>query len=457
MTDDHKHKLVSLVLAAGNGTRMKSNLPKVMHQIAGKPMIGHVLSAMAPLSPDRNVVVIAPHMAAETNPKSVQAQVETIAPGTLFSVQDKQLGTGHAVRCAREHLAGMLGSTLIVYGDTPLIQTSTLQALLDTRQKHKAAIALLAMHPEDPTGYGRLVMGSEPYVDRIVECKDANYEEKKIRWVWGGVMAFETTFLYEALEMLEASPVTGEYYLTALIETANNMGFKVVMEPMSEEEAMGVNNRVQLSDAEAVIQTRLREHFMTQGATLQSPETVYFNADTQLGRDVVIQPNVFFGPGAVIGDNVEIRAFSHIEGTRVENGATIGPFARLRPGSVVGEGAHVGNFVELKKTTLAKGAKANHLSYIGDSIVGEGANIGAGTITCNYDGINKFTTTIGKNAFIGSNSSLVAPVKIGDGAIVGAGSVITQDVPDNALALARGQQVNKPARAEEIRKRSKKA
>jgi bifunctional UDP-N-acetylglucosamine pyrophosphorylase/glucosamine-1-phosphate N-acetyltransferase len=451
MTSDHKHKLTALILAAGNGTRMKSTLPKVMHQIAGKPMVGHVLTAMEALSPERTAVVVAPHM------DKVKEQIEKMAPGTTFSVQDEQLGTGHAVRCAREQFKGFKGTVLIVYGDTPLIQPQSLNALLAARETHNAAVALLAIHPDDPTGYGRLVMSQTPYVDRIVECKDANAEQKALRWVWGGVIAFDAEFLYDSLETLQPSPVTKEYYLTALIETANERGLKVVMQPMDTEESMGVNNRVQLAEAEAVIQRRLRKRFMEQGVTLLSPDTVYFNYDTQIGRDVIIQPNVFFGAGAVIGDNVEIRAFSHIEGTRIDNNATIGPFARLRPGSTVGEGAHVGNFVELKKTTLAKGAKANHLSYIGDATVGEGANIGAGTITCNYDGINKYNTTIGKNAFIGSNSSLVAPVKIGEGAIVGASSVITRDVEDNALALTRPQQVNMPGKAIELRQRKQKA
>jgi bifunctional UDP-N-acetylglucosamine pyrophosphorylase/glucosamine-1-phosphate N-acetyltransferase len=447
MTTQHKHKVTSLVLAAGNGTRMKSDLPKVMHEVAGKPMVGHVLSAMNALSPERTILVIAPHM------DKVRERVSTLYPGTRFAIQDQQLGTGHAVRCAREEFKGFKGTVLIVYGDTPLITPESLSKLVAVREEHNAAVALLAIHPDDPTGYGRLIMKNEPYVERIVECKDANAEEKKLRWVWGGVIAFDAEFLYEGLENLEPSPVTKEYYLTTLIEMASASGKKAVMAPMDFEESMGVNNRVQLAQAEAVIQRRLRTRFMEQGVTLMLPETVYFNSDTQIGRDVVIQPNVFFGPGAIVGDHVEIRAFTHIEGTTIENGAIIGPFARLRPGSTVGENAHVGNFVELKKTTLAKGAKANHLSYIGDTTVGEGANIGAGTITCNYDGINKYNTTIGKNAFIGSNSSLVAPVTIGEGAIIGAGSVITQNVEDHALALTRSQQVNKIGKAIELRQR----
>lgn len=455
MTTDHKHKLTCIVLAAGNGTRMKSTLPKVMHQVAGKPMIGHVLSAIGALSPEQTIAVIAPHMAEDNN--GVKQQLAALSPDIRFCVQDKQLGTGHAVACARDFLKGKDGTALIVYGDQPLIQAETLRSLLQTLSTHKASIALLAMCPQDPTGYGRLVMDDMPFVRRIVECKDASEKEKAIRWVWAGVIAFDARFLYEHLETLTPSPVTQEYYLTTLIETAVEKGLGVVMAPMEEDEAMGVNTRAQLAQAEEIIQTRLRRRHMEQGVTLLSPETVYFNCDTRLGRDVTIQPNVFFGPNVVVGDHVQIRAFSHIEGAHIENGAIIGPFARLRPGSVVGEEAYVGNFVELKKTTLARKAKASHLSYIGDATVEEGANIGAGTITCNYDGVNKYPTRIGKGAFIGSNSSLVAPVTIGEGAIVGASSVITQNVEDNALALTRPQQINLTGKALELRQRKRKS
>jgi bifunctional UDP-N-acetylglucosamine pyrophosphorylase / glucosamine-1-phosphate N-acetyltransferase len=451
MTTDHKHNLACIVLAAGNGTRMKSTLPKVMHPVAGKPMIGHVLSALEPLAPARTIVVVAAHM------DDVKARVSAMAPNVEFAVQDKQLGTGHAVRCAVDALGTFEGTVLVVYGDTPLIQPDTLASLLETRTSHQSAVSMLAMHPLDPTGYGRLVMQDMPFVERIVECKDANETEKKIGWVWAGMMAFDAAFLKEGLAKLQPSPVTQEYYLTSLIEIARAQNQTVVMAPMEETEAMGVNNRVQLSYAEVIVQDRLRVHFMMQGVTLLSPETTYFQTDTKLGKDVVIQPNVFFGPNVVVGDNVEIRAFSHIEGTHIENNAIIGPFARLRPGSNVGEGAHVGNFVELKKTTLGKGAKANHLSYIGDTMVGEGANIGAGTITCNYDGVHKYNTTIGKDAFIGSNSSLVAPVTIGEGAIIGASSVITQNVANFALALTRPQQINLEGKALQLREKKKKA
>lgn len=429
-----EHNLAVILLAAGKGTRMKSALPKVLHRIAGLPMLGHVAAAVAPLNPDRLVTVVALGMDA----------VRAALPQADCAIQKDQLGTGHAVRCGLDALPDFSGTVLVAYGDTPLLTTPTLQRLLADREAYHAAISLAAMQPADPTGYGRLVMREKPYVERIVECKDAMPEEKSIRWVWGGVMAFDAAFLRAALSKLEPSPVTGEYYLTALLEMAHAQSLRSVMTPMPEEESLGVNDRVQLAQAEAVMQTRLRERAMRNGATLINPRSVIFSHDTQLGTDCTIQPDVFFGPNVTVGNNVEIRAFTHIEGATIADNVTIGPFARIRPGSVLGEGAHVGNFVELKNTTLGKGAKANHLSYVGDTMVGEGANIGAGTITCNYDGMNKHKTEIGAGAFIGSNSALVAPVSIGAGATVGAGSVITEDVPDNALAIARGRQVVKP-------------
>ena len=451
MANEHKHKFVNVILAAGAGTRMRSALPKVMHKLNGKPMIGHVIDTVKPLAPEQTVVVIAPHM------DTVKEAVKHAEPEAFFAVQAEQKGTGHAVRCATDMLADYTGTVLVLYGDTPMIRTQTLAELLTQHAQQKATISLLGMRPQPPTGYGRLVMKQEPFVERIVECKDASAEEKNIPWVWAGVMAFDASFLRQALGALTPSAATGEYYLTSLIEMATAKQLKTVMVEVSVDEAMGINDRVQLATAEKFIQQRLRNEAMLGGATLVDPETVYLNADTKIGRDVVIHPHVVFGPGVTIADGVEIRSFSHLEGVEIKNNATVGPFARLRPGSVIGENAHVGNFVELKKTTLAKGAKVNHLSYVGDAQVGAGANIGAGTITCNYDGTHKHNTTIGDNAFIGSNSSLVAPVTIGNGAIVGAGSVITEDVPDDALALARAPQVTKSGVAKVVRERQKKA
>ncbi len=446
----NKYNFSCIVLAAGKGTRMRSTLPKVLHKIAGKPMVAHVLASVAPLKPQQVVTVIAPQM------ETVQAACWQEFPACQFAEQAAQKGTGDAVRQGLKAMSKTDGDVLVVYGDTPLLHSETLRLLLEKKHEVGAAIALLGIHPEDPTGYGRLVMSREPFVDRIVECKDASAQEKQIRWGWGGVMAFKASFLREALAKLKPSPVTGEYYLTSLIDMASAQGLKTVMVPMPMEEAMGVNDCSQLALAEAALQQRLRRHAMENGATLVDPTTVYFSADTVLGRDVTVHPFVVFGPQVTVADGVEIRSYSHIEGAQIERGAIIGPFARLRPGTKLEENSHVGNFVELKATRLGKGAKANHLSYIGDSDVGAGANIGAGTITCNYDGVNKYKTTIGEGAFIGSNTSLVAPVSVGAGAIIGAGSVITDDVPDEALALARPQQISKPGKATQMRKIKKK-
>jgi bifunctional UDP-N-acetylglucosamine pyrophosphorylase/glucosamine-1-phosphate N-acetyltransferase len=450
MTKDHKHKFAAVILAAGKGERMKSVLPKVLHKLADKPLVGHVLHTVKELSPEKVVVVVAPGM------DSVRDTVLKSAPSALFAVQEQQKGTGHAVRAALPELKDFKGTVLVLYGDTPLITAESLRELLAQKAEHQATIALLGMQPKNPMGYGRLVMGTKPWVDVIVECKDATPEEKKISWVWGGIMAFDADFLKEELPGLAPSPVTNEYYLTKLIEVAASRRLRTLMVPMTEEEAMGVNSRVQLAEAEKSLQQRLRLRAMEQGATLVDPSSVTFSTDTKLGTDVVVHPHVVFGPGVTVGSATEIRSFSHIEGAEIGKNAVIGPFARVRPGSRIGDKAHVGNFVELKKTTLGEGAKANHLSYVGDSQVGEGANIGAGTITCNYDGTNKYDTVIGANAFIGSNTSLVAPVTIGEGAIVGAGSVITEDVEADALAIARAPQVNKPAKAKEIKRRKRK-
>ena len=428
---------------------MRSDMPKVLHAIAGKPMISHVLASVAALKCTRTVVVVAPRM------DSVQTAALQDIPTCQFAVQAKQLGTANAVAEGLKALSKTHGDVLVVYGDTPLLHSETLMNLLEKKNEVGAAIALLAIHPENPTGYGRLVMSKHPFVDRIVECKDASATEKRIQWVWGGVIVFKASFLREALPKLKPSVVTGEYYLTSLIEMATEQGLKCLMVPMPVEEAMGVNDRVQLAQAEQVLQKRLRTRAMENGATLIDPSSVFLAADTKLGMDVVVHPNVIFGNGVTVADKVEIRSFSHIDGATIESGAIVGPFARLRPGTVVSENAHVGNFVEIKASTLGKGAKANHLSYIGDAEIGEGANIGAGTITCNYDGVYKYKTTVGANAFIGSNSSLVAPVTVGKGAIVGAGSVITDDVAEDALALSRSAQIARPGKAEAMRKKKK--
>ncbi len=428
---------------------MRSSLPKVLQPMAGKPMIAQVISSAAPLSPDALVVVVAPQM------NEVQACVQQTFPAARFAVQTQQLGTGHAVLSALEQLPGS-GVVLVLYGDTPLITTQTLAHMLRQHEEQQATISLLAMKLESPTGYGRVMMASPPWVDVIVEEKDATPQQRLNPWVWGGVMALDAAFLAAALPKVAPSAATGEIYLTTLLEAAANMGKRSLMVEVSKEEVMGVNDKVQLAQAEAVMQDRLRRRAMEAGVTMLAPHTVFLQDDTEFEADVVVHPHVVFGAGVKVGQGAEIRAFSHLEQATIHRGATVGPYARLRPGTVIGEGAHVGNFVEIKNSQLGRNAKANHLSYLGDSEVGEGANVGAGTITCNYDGVNKYRTSIGAGSFIGSNTALVAPVAVGRGAMVAAGSVITENVPDDALAIARAVQQNKPAKATEIRQKKKK-
>ncbi len=414
---------------------MKSALPKVMHRLAGAPLISHVLAAVSPLSPEKIIAVIAPDMDMVTD--SVRKTTENAS----FIMQNQQLGTGHAVACAKHELAGYHEKILILYGDTPLITTGTLEKMLEAAQYSE--IVVLGMNIENPTGYGRLIVDDSERLEEIIEEKDASAEQKQITLCNSGVMAVSGKYLFELLEKLTPNNQAGEYYLTDIVAIAGDMGLHSRVVVADAGELAGINTRAQLAAAEQVLQDKLRATAMENGATMIDPKSVFLQVDTRIASDVIIHPNVIFGAGVVVESGVEIRAFSHIEGAHIKSGAIIGPFARLRVGSVVGENAHVGNFVELKNTNLGDGAKANHLSYVGDAVVGAGANIGAGTITCNYDGKNKHKTTIGAGAFIGSNSALVAPVTIGKNAVVGAGSVITQDVPDNMLAIERGLQINK--------------
>jgi len=428
-------KAAAIVLAAGKGTRMKSSLPKVMHRIAGRTLIGHVLHSLAPLNLAHVVTVIAPGMA----PHGVAFQTE-------------QLGTGHAVGSAREALKDFTGDILVVYGDTPFVATATLQRMFDRRHAaDKPAIVVLGMRPADPTGYGRLVLGGDGSLDRIVEHKDASEAERAIGLANSGVMAIDGSVAWGLIDKLDNKNAKGEFYLTDIVAHARKDGRRCAVVEAPHEELLGVNSRSELAAAEALFQARRRLAAMENGATLTDPASVFFAADTRLGRDVVIGPNVQFGPGVEIADNVEIRAFCHIEGAKIESGAIVGPFARVRPRSTIGAGAHVGNFTELKGTEIGAGAKANHVSYLGDTTIGAKANIGAGTIVCNYDGFNKTRSEIGAGAFIGSDSVLVSPVTIGEGAFVAAGSVITRDVPPDALAVAREQQVEKPGWAARFR------
>ena len=444
----NKYNFSCIILAAGKGTRMRSELPKVLHKIAGKPLVAHVLASVAPLSPSQTVTVVAPGM------ESVQAACLRELPVCQFAVQQQQKGTGDAVRSALPALTGRIDTVLVLYGDTPLMRAETLAMLLE--KTGQCDIAVLGMRVADPTGYGRLITDAAGRLEQIVECKDAIPAQKKITLCNSGIMAIRSKYLPELLAKLSTQNASNEYYLTDIIAHANNAKLRCMVVEADTAELSGINTRAQLAEAEAVLQARLRARAMENGATLIDPSSVFFSADTQLGTDVVVHPFVVFGPGVRVGSHVEIRSYSHIEGAAIEKGAIVGPFARLRPGTTLEENSHVGNFVELKATRLGKGAKANHLSYIGDADVGEGANIGAGTITCNYDGVNKYKTTIGDGAFIGSNSSLVAPVTVGGNAVVGAGSVITYDVEPGALAVARPGQVMKPGKGAEIKNRKKK-
>ena len=429
--------LAVLILAAGQGTRMKSAHPKVLHQIANRPMIGHAVAAVEALKPERMMAVIGPGM---------EPVADAIAPVPTV-VQALQRGTGDAVRAARSALDGFAGDVLVLYGDTPLVSSETLAKLLAERQRADAAVAVIGMRPPEPGGYGRLVLGKDNALEAIVEAKDASEAQRKIVLCNSGVMAIDGQHLWPLLDAVGNSNAKHEYYLTDIVGIARARGLACAALEAPLDEMMGVNSRAELAAAEAVMQRRLRAHHMAEGVTFTAPETVFLSADTKLGRDCVVGPFVVFGPEVAIGEGVEIPAFCHVAGATVGDRAILGPFARLRPGAQLADDVHIGNFVEVKNAKLATGVKANHLAYLGDASVGAGTNIGAGTITCNYDGIDKHVTEIGKDVFVGTNSSLVAPVKIGDGAMIGAGSVITEDVPADALALGRGRQVVKEGRA----------
>jgi bifunctional UDP-N-acetylglucosamine pyrophosphorylase/glucosamine-1-phosphate N-acetyltransferase len=430
---------------------MRSSLPKVMHPLAGQPMIQHLLATVQTLQPDRLCVVIGDDM------DSVRAAV---APAPTV-VQSPRLGTGHAVMAARPLLDGFDGTVLVVYGDTPLLTAATLQRLLDRRARPPApAVVVLGFRPDDAGAYGRLVVDDDGGLHRIIEAKDATPAEIALDLCNSGVMAIDGRRLFGLLDRVGTANAKGEYYLTDIVGIARADGQGCAVETGSSEELQGINSRAELALAEGVVQRRLRARAMAEGATLVDPDTVYFSADTRLGEDVIVGPAVVFGPAVTVGNRVRIHAFCHITGAVIGDDAEVGPFARLRPGAELGRRAHVGNFVELKNTRLGDGAKANHLTYLGDAGVGSGVNVGAGTITCNYDGFFKERTEIGDGAFIGSNTSLVAPVRIGDGAIIGAGSVITRDVGADALALTRAPQDERPGwagRFREIRRAQKAA
>ena len=422
---------------------MRSALPKVMHRVAGLPMLGHVVNAAEAAGATRLAAVIGP------GAEGTRRYLSAVAPGAAVYVQAERLGTGHAVLQAKKEFSARPDDVVVLYGDTPLITPATVRRLRRALAKG-ADVVVLGFRPLDPTGYGRLIVAGRQLV-AIREHKDASTAERRVGLCNAGVMAFAGSAA-PLLRKIGNANARGEYYLTDLVEIANRTRRKVTVIEAEAAEVIGVNTRAELAEAERIFQARARAEAMVGGATLIAPETVFFSHDTRLGRDVVVEPNVFFGPGVAIADGVTVRAFSHIEGARVAAGAIVGPFARLRPGADVGPNAHVGNFVEIKNATIDEGAKANHLAYIGDAHVGAGANIGAGTITCNYDGFGKYHTEIGAGAFIGSNSALVAPVTIGERAYVGSGSVITRDVPADALAVARGRQVDREGWAARFRR-----
>ncbi|RMD87555.1 MAG: bifunctional UDP-N-acetylglucosamine diphosphorylase/glucosamine-1-phosphate N-acetyltransferase GlmU [Alphaproteobacteria bacterium] len=446
MTD---HAIAAVILAAGKGTRMKSRLPKVLHPIGGRPMLHHLLDTLDRLNVARRVLVVG----AEGDRVAASVADRDIA----VVRQEPQEGTAHAVAMALPALTDFSGDVLVVYGDTPLLKGETLAALVAARRAESdgaaPGIALLGFRPADPGDYGRLVLDEGGRLERIVEAREASAAERAIGLCNSGVMVFDGALLPRLIERIGNDNAKGEYYLTDAVAIAREMGRRTVVVEASEDEVLGVNSRADLARAEAIFQRRMRVAAMASGVTLTAPETVFFSHDTVLGRDVTVAPHVVFGPGVEVAEGAVIGAFSHLEGARVEAGASVGPFARLRPGAVVGEGAKVGNFVEVKNAVLGASAKASHLSYLGDATIGAGANIGAGTITCNYDGFLKSRTEIGEGAFIGSNSALVAPVRIGAGAIVGAGSAIAKDVPDDALALTRSKQVTREGWAAAFRAR----
>ena len=439
--------LAVIVLAAGKGTRMKSDLHKVLHPIAGHPMLLHLLGAIGEVGVARQVIVAGDR----------REQIEAALAGSEAEVvvQEPQLGTAHAALMAKAALADFEGLVLVCFGDVPFLSAATVRRLCGALSGG-AKVAVLGFRPADTAAYGRIIADAAGTVAKMVEHKDASAEERAVNLCNSGVIVAHSADMWRLLEAVGNDNAAGEYYLPDVATHAIAEGARVVVVETDETEVMGINSRAELAEAEARWQARRRKAAMDDGASLIAPETVWFAWDTRLGRDVLVEPNVFFGPGVAVADNVKIRANCHIEGASLASGVEVGPFARLRPGTVLGEKAKIGNFVEVKKSVLGEGAKANHLSYIGDAEVGAAANIGAGTITCNYDGYFKYKTIIGERAFIGSNSALVAPVKIGADAIVAAGSAVTRDVAAGELRLVRGEQLVKPGWADRFHDAMKK-
>jgi len=445
MASSNNSSIAAIVLAAGKGTRMKSALPKVMHEVAGRPMVLHVLEAVKALGAERAVVVVGPDM----------PEVGEAVKPFETAVQARQLGTADAVKAARAALGSFRGTIFILYGDTPLITPDTLRRMLAAREKTKPkpAIVVLGFRPADPGAYGRLVVDRSGALTAIVEAKDASPAELRIKLCNSGVMAVDGALLWELLDKVGDANAKGEFYLTDIVGLARKKKLRCGYIEAPEAELQGINDRIDLASAEAALQERLRRAAMAAGVTMVDPASVFLCWDTRLGRDVFIGPNVVFGPEVTVRDGAEIRAFCHLHGAEVGAGSIIGPYARLRPGTKLGAGVHIGNFVECKAALIGDGAKANHLAYVGDAEVGAKTNIGAGTITANYDGYFKHKTIIGKGVSIGSNTVLVAPVRIGDGALVGASSTIARDVAADALAVTRAEHKEIPGAAKRYRER----
>lgn len=430
-----------VILAAGKGTRMRSDLPKVLHKVAHAPLLIHAMRSGAELEPERTVIVTG-HGA-----EAVEAVARDHDKGATCVVQAEQFGTGHAVQQARAALEGFTGDVIVLYGDTPFIRPETLAKMAEARASHD--VVVLGFEASDPGKYGRLVMQGDA-LHKIVEFKDATKAQRAITLCNSGVVAASAETLFALLDKVDNDNASGEYYLTDIVGLARTEGMSATAVTCDETETMGVNSRADLAAAEAAFQRARRAELLDSGVTLTAPETVYLAYDTHIGPDTEIEPNVVFGPGVTVENGAQIRAFSHLEGCHVSRGAIVGPYARLRPGAELAEDVRVGNFVEIKNATLEAGAKVNHLSYVGDASVGEATNIGAGTITCNYDGVFKHRTTIGARAFIGSNTMLVAPVTVGDEAMTASGTVVTRDVPEGALALARANQTNREGLARKM-------
>jgi bifunctional UDP-N-acetylglucosamine pyrophosphorylase/glucosamine-1-phosphate N-acetyltransferase len=439
-----------VILAAGQGSRMKSDIPKVLHKVAHAPLLVHAMQSAQSVNAER-VVVVTGHGGV-----AVGAAAQAFDPSAIIATQNEQLGTAHAVQQAADALTDFEGDVIVLYGDTPFIKQHTLQGMLDARQAG-AGVVVLGFEAENPGRYGRLVTDTKGGLEAIVEAKDATPEQLTITLCNSGVICANRSDLFALIDAVGNANVSGEYYLTDVVGLACAKGKTCAAITCTEAETMGVNSRSDLAAANAAFQSRARAENLENGVTMHAPDTVFFAYDTYVGRDAEIEANVVFGPAVTIESNALIRAFSHLEGCHVSQEAVVGPYVRLRPGAEIGNGARVGNFVEIKAAHIGEGAKVNHLSYVGDAEIGDAANIGAGTITCNYDGVFKHKTIIGERAFIGSNTALVAPVRVGHDAMTGSGSVVTEDIPDEAMAISRAKQVNKPGLALRLMNRLKAA